>query len=53
MTVSPLKILVPALAALLAVAAPPRANAQAQQPDAHPALYLGAAWYPEQWPESR
>ena len=24
-----------------------------QQPDTPPALYLGAAWYPEQWPESR
>lgn len=47
------KLLVPALAALLSVAIPPSANAQAQQTEAHPPLYLGAAWYPEQWPESR
>ena len=31
-------------------------SAQAQpqsQPEAQPPLYLGTAWYPEQWPESR
>jgi beta-galactosidase len=30
----------------------PLAHAQ-QTPDTPPPLYLGAAWYPEQWPESR
>ncbi|WP_218623959.1 beta-galactosidase [Granulicella sp. dw_53] len=29
------------------------ANTQAVTPSAPPALVLGAAWYPEQWPESR
>jgi beta-galactosidase len=28
-------------------------RAIAQSPDAVPSLLLGAAWYPEQWPESR
>jgi len=46
------KLLALALAALLAVTIAPPTQAQ-QQPEAHPPLYLGAAWYPEQWPESR
>lgn len=29
-----------------------RAQSQAQ-PDVQPPIYLGTAWYPEQWPESR
>jgi beta-galactosidase len=29
------------------------AIAQRQTPDTPPPLYLGTAWYPEQWPESR
>jgi beta-galactosidase len=28
-------------------------SAQQQTPNAPPPLYLGTAWYPEQWPESR
>jgi beta-galactosidase len=42
--------------AATALAAAPATNPQAaSQPDASapPALYLGTAWYPEQWPESR
>ncbi len=31
----------------------PHAGAQQRTPDAPPPLYLGTAWYPEQWPESR
>ena len=53
MTVSLSKLLASALAAMLAIAIPSRAPAQQPQPEAHPPLYLGAAWYPEQWPESR
>jgi len=34
---------------LLAESAPPAATA----PAPHPALVLGTAWYPEQWPEAR
>ncbi len=36
----------------LLVAARP-ATVRAQSPADPPALYLGTAWYPEQWPESR
>lgn len=37
-----------------AVAAPAQTATQtADSPAAPPALYLGTAWYPEQWPESR
>ncbi|WP_263385197.1 beta-galactosidase [Granulicella arctica] len=43
------KILTLTLAALL----PSLALSQKSQLDTPPALYLGAAWYPEQWPESR
>jgi len=40
-----------AAAATPAAAQPPATNSQ---PDATPpALYLGTAWYPEQWPEAR
>lgn len=36
------------------LASEPRANAQGSTTEAQPpALLLGAAWYPEQWPESR
>jgi beta-galactosidase len=31
----------------------PLAPAQQQTPSTPPPLYLGTAWYPEQWPESR
>ncbi len=31
----------------------PLAGAQQRTADTPPALYLGTAWYPEQWPESR
>jgi beta-galactosidase len=31
----------------------PHSRSQAQQPEAQPPLYLGTAWYPEQWPEAR
>jgi beta-galactosidase len=37
----------------LSKAAEPVAAVQAGAPEAQPALYLGTAWYPEQWPESR
>ena len=37
-----------ALALLPIIALP-----QQTRPDTPPALYLGAAWYPEQWPEAR
>ena len=33
--------------------APPQAASDAGAVAHHPALLLGAAWYPEQWPESR
>ncbi|GGA61958.1 beta-galactosidase [Edaphobacter acidisoli] len=52
MIVSPRKLL-PLLLALLVTSLIPASRAQEQQPNEHPALYLGAAWYPEQWPESR
>src|ERR1700678_1576871 len=51
MTAFPRKLL--SLATLLIVAATPGIRAQQQTPNAPPPLYLGAAWYPEQWPESR
>ena len=38
-------------AATLAFA--PYSRSGAQQPAAQPSLYLGTAWYPEQWPEAR
>ncbi len=31
----------------------PHLRSLAQQPEAQPPLYLGTAWYPEQWPEAR
>jgi beta-galactosidase len=37
----------------LAAAAVSPFPAHAQAPPAAPSLYLGTAWYPEQWPESR
>jgi beta-galactosidase len=43
------KMLAVALAALTAFSA----TAQSPSADTPPALYLGAAWYPEQWPETR
>lgn len=48
-----LRRLLPLLLALLIAPLVPAAHAQEQHPNDHPALYLGAAWYPEQWPESR
>jgi len=45
------KLLSLALAATVALT--PHAFTQQPKPDVPPALYLGAAWYPEQWPESR
>ena len=39
--------------ALLLATATPSVRAQQQTPNAPPPLYLGTAWYPEQWPESR
>src|ERR1700733_8886133 len=51
MTAFPPKLLF--LAALLIAIATPSASAQQQTPDTPPPLYLGTAWYPEQWPESR
>ena len=52
MTLSPRKLLSLALAALLLPAITAPAPAQSQTA-AQPPLYLGTAWYPEQWPESR
>ena len=48
-------LLAPAASALAANPAPIAPAATNSQPDvtAPPALYLGTAWYPEQWPESR
>jgi beta-galactosidase len=40
-----------AFAATFALA--PHSVSYAQQPAAQPPLYLGTAWYPEQWPEAR
>src|ERR1700679_1703439 len=51
MTAFPRKLL--SLATLLIVTATPGIRAQQQTPNAPPPLYLGTAWYPEQWPESR
>ena len=49
-----LRTLLPlALGALLIAAPAVPARAQQPQPEAQPPLYLGTAWYPEQWPESR
>ncbi|MEO6982670.1 MAG: beta-galactosidase [Edaphobacter sp.] len=31
----------------------PTLQAQQTRADAAPPIYLGTAWYPEQWPESR
>src|ERR1700723_1356936 len=50
MTAFPRKLL--SLAALLFMTVPSD-RAQQQTPNAPPPLYLGTAWYPEQWPESR
>jgi beta-galactosidase len=36
-----------------ALAAAPATNTNSQSDATPPALYLGTAWYPEQWPESR
>ncbi|MBW4039327.1 MAG: beta-galactosidase [Acidobacteria bacterium] len=47
-------LLAPSLRSHAATAPTAPAAAQADAaPAAPPALYLGAAWYPEQWPESR
>jgi len=43
--------LIRSLAALAILAT--TAHLPAQSPSAPPPLYLGTAWYPEQWPESR
>jgi beta-galactosidase len=51
MTAVPRKLL--SLAALLTAIATPSVRAQQQTPNTPPPLYLGTAWYPEQWPESR
>jgi beta-galactosidase len=51
MTAFPRKLL--SLAALLIAIATPSLRAQQQTPNTPPPLYLGTAWYPEQWPESR
>jgi beta-galactosidase len=51
MTAFPRKLL--SLAALLTAIATPSVRAQQQTPNTPPPLYLGTAWYPEQWPESR
>jgi beta-galactosidase len=51
MTAFPRKFL--SLAALLIAIATPSVRAQQQTPNTPPPLYLGTAWYPEQWPESR
>ncbi|MGA7157985.1 MAG: beta-galactosidase [Acidobacteriaceae bacterium] len=56
-----LRSLTPILAAAILLGPalrPPALHAQptpasSQSADTPPALYLGAAWYPEQWPESR
>jgi beta-galactosidase len=50
MTAFPRKLLF--LATLLIAIATPSVRAQQQTPNAPPPLYLGTAWYPEQWPES-
>jgi hypothetical protein len=42
-----------ALVMLFVAMAETPARAQQPQPEAQPPLYLGTAWYPEQWPESR
>jgi len=51
MTLSPHKLL--CIAALLVATTAHSLSAQQQTHDAPPPLYLGTAWYPEQWPESR
>jgi beta-galactosidase len=51
MTAFPRNLL--SLAALLIAIATPSVRAQQQTPNTPPPLYLGTAWYPEQWPESR
>jgi beta-galactosidase len=51
MTVFPRKLL--SFTALLLASTTPIIRAQQQTPNAPPPLYLGTAWYPEQWPESR
>lgn len=54
MTRSSRNILSLLLASFLLSSAVPSASAQQSEPVATPPdLYLGAAWYPEQWPESR
>ena len=47
------KVLPLALAMLFVAVANAPVRAQQPQPEAQPPLYLGTAWYPEQWPESR
>jgi beta-galactosidase len=42
-----------ALPLAAAVLLTPTLHAQTPDPSTPPALYLGTAWYPEQWPESR
>jgi beta-galactosidase len=51
MTASPRKLL--SLATFLFATAILTLPAQQQTPSNSPPLYLGTAWYPEQWPESR
>ncbi len=59
MNIFPRSTILPLAAALLlapalsAQPAPASSPSTTTSPDAPPALYLGAAWYPEQWPESR
>jgi beta-galactosidase len=53
MTALPVKSLLLAFLAILLGVASPLAQAQQQTPNTPPPIYLGTAWYPEQWPESR
>ena len=58
MNISPRSLALPLLAAVLLgpslCAQPaPASSPSAATPNTPPALYLGTAWYPEQWPESR
>ncbi|MEO8737778.1 MAG: beta-galactosidase [Edaphobacter sp.] len=50
----PLRKIIPLALVLLFITVPSTPlSAQKPQPEAQPPLYLGTAWYPEQWPETR
>ena len=58
MNISPRSLALPLLAAVLLGPAlcaqpAPASSPSDTTPNTPPSLYLGAAWYPEQWPESR